>query len=90
MASHFSALKRMRQNQKREAANQTRRTRLRHAIRELRRAISGGDSEKAGALLPQVVSIVDKSRKEGVIKDNTAARFKSRLMARISKAGRTA
>jgi small subunit ribosomal protein S20 len=90
MASHFSALKRMRQSEKREAANRTRRTRLRHAVRELRHAISAGDSEKAGALLPEVVSIVDKSRKKGVIKHNTAARFKSRLTARVAKAGKTA
>ena len=90
MASHFSALKRMRQSEKREAANRTRRTRLRHAVRELRHAISAGDSEKAGALLPEVVSIVDKSRQQGVIKNKTAARFKSRLMAGLAKAGKTA
>lgn len=90
MANHFSALKRMRQNQKRAAANRERRTRLRHALRELRRAISGGDPEKARQLLPEVVSIVDKSLKKGVVKENTAARFKSRLMTRLATIGKTA
>jgi small subunit ribosomal protein S20 len=87
MANHFSALKRMRQSEKREAANRARRSRLRHTIREMRRAIKAGDPEKARALLPDVVSIVDKSLKRGVVKENTAARFKSRLMKRLTAAG---
>ena len=90
MANHFSALKRMRQSQKRAEANRARRTRLRHAVREIRRAVGSGDGEKVRTLLPQVVSVVDKSLKKGVIKENTASRFKSRLMARIAKMGASA
>lgn len=90
MANHFSALKRMRQNQKRAEANRARRTRLRHAIREMRRAIKAGDPEKAKTLLPQVISVVDKSLKTGVIKENTAGRFKSRLTIRLAAMGKTA
>lgn len=84
MANHFSALKRMRQSRKRAEANKASRTRLRHAIRELRRAIAAGDTQKARTLLSQTVSVIDKSLKKGVIKENTASRFKSRLMSRFA------
>ena len=84
MANHYSALKRMRQTQKREEINRGRRTRLRHAIRELRRAITGGERDKARVLASQTVSLIDRSRKVGLIKENTASRYKSRLMAHLA------
>lgn len=87
MANHFSALKRMRQSRKRAEMNKAHKTRLRHTIRELRRAIAANDSEKAKALLPKTVSIIDKSLKHGVIKENTAGRFKSRLLTRLAAIG---
>lgn len=90
MANHFSALKRMRQSQKRAEVNKSSRTRLRHAIREIRRAIIAGDSGRAQSMLPEVVSTIDKTVKKGAIKANTANRFKSRLMARVSGTGGTA
>jgi len=90
MANHFSALKRIRQNQKRAEANKSTRTRLRHTIREIRRAVIAGDAGKAQSLLPQVVSTIDKTVKKGTIKANTANRFKSRLMARLSGMSKTA
>ncbi len=88
MANHFSALKRMRQNRKRAEINRGRRTRLRNAIRELRRAILAGDGKKAQALASQTVSIIDRSLKKGIIKENTASRFKSRLTARLAALGK--
>ncbi len=84
MANHFSALKRQRQIEKREEHNRGVRTRLRHSIREFRRAVASGDAAKAQSLLPQVVSTIDKTVKKGVIKENTANRFKSRLMTRLA------
>ena len=84
MANHFSALKRMRQSRKRAEARKAHRTRLRHQIRELRRAIAAGDADKARTLLPETVSLIDRSLKRGVIKENTAGRFKSRLMLHMA------
>ncbi len=84
MANHFSALKRMRQSRKRAEANKARRTRLRHELRELRRAIRAGDLQKAQTLLGPAASVIDKSLKKGIIKERTAGRFKSRLMARLA------
>lgn len=84
MANHFSALKRIRQSRKRAELNKARRTVLRHKIRGLRRAMAAGDAAKANELLPDVVSTIDKIKKKGVIKPNSADRFKSRLMKRMA------
>lgn len=89
MANHFSALKRMRQSRKRAELNRARRSHLRHAVRELRRAILAGDAGKARELLSQTISVIDRSLKKGIIKENTASRFKSRLMAHLAALGKS-
>jgi small subunit ribosomal protein S20 len=83
MANHFSALKRVRQDERRTAVNRRNKTRLRHQIRAMRRLLNAKDLEGATKALPQTFSIVDRSAKVGVIKKNTAARFKSRLVKRL-------
>jgi small subunit ribosomal protein S20 len=85
MANTFSALKRMRQTKKRTAVNRARKTRLRHAIRRMRRALEKKDAAGAQGLLGATFSAVDRAAKWGIIKDNTAARYKSRLHARLKK-----
>ena len=76
----------MRQNRRRAERNRAAKSRLRHAIRELRRALTAQDAERAKTLLSETVSLVDKSLKKGILKENSAARFKSRLMARVQAA----
>ncbi len=83
MANHFSALKRVRQDEKRTEYNRRNKTQLRHQIRAMRRAILSKDANAATALLPQTFSVIDRSAKLGVIKKNTAARYKSRLHLRV-------
>ena len=83
MAEHYSALKRARQIKKRSAANRSRKSRLRHQIRTLRRKLDDKDQTGAEELLPATFSVIDKSANWGIIKANTAARYKSRLHARI-------
>jgi small subunit ribosomal protein S20 len=82
MANHFSAIKRDRQIKKRTAVNRQSATRLRHQIRALRRALQGHDKAAAESLFQKTVSVIDRSAQKGVIKKNTAARYKSRLWAR--------
>ncbi|MCP5110149.1 MAG: 30S ribosomal protein S20 [bacterium] len=86
MANHYSALKRARQIEKRTDVNRSRKTRLRHHIREFRRKIATNDTDGAQALLPNTFSIIDRSAKWGIIKSNTADRYKSRLAASLRKA----
>jgi small subunit ribosomal protein S20 len=83
MPNHKSAEKRDRQNAKNNAINTTHRTRLRGAIKKLRTAVAGGNKEEAQTLLPQVVSVIDKSVQKGVLHRNAAARHKSRLSGHV-------
>jgi small subunit ribosomal protein S20 len=83
MANHYSALERVRQTQRRTEFNQRNKTRLRHQIRAMRKLLSEKNASGALALLPDTFSIIDRSAKLGVIKKNTAARYKSKLHLRV-------
>ena len=84
MANHFSALKRTRQTEKRTARNRTNKSRLRTALRAFRETLSAGDKQAAAQAFSQTVSALDKSVQKGVLHDNTASRYKSRLAARLN------
>ena len=83
MANHFSSLKRVRITERRTTVNKMRKSRLRNAIRAMRRAVESKDSKSATTLLPATFSMIDRAAKWGIIKDNTAARYKSRLHLRL-------
>ena len=83
MANTYSALKRVRQAERRTIFNRMNKTRLRHQIRAMRRALQDKDSAKAGELLPKTFSLIDRAAKTGAIKKNTAARYKSKLHLRV-------
>jgi len=85
MANTISALKRVRITERRNAVNQTRKTRLRHQIRKMRRLLEANDVAGATSAVPQTYSLIDRAAKWGIIKKNTAARYKSRLTARLTK-----
>ena len=79
MASHKSALKRIKQTHKRTEQNQVHTTRLRHQIRKFRAALKTKDKPAAQALLKPTVALIDHSVHKGILHPNTAARYKSRL-----------
>jgi len=83
MANTYSALKRVRQTKRKTDVNRLRKSRLRHQIRSVRRLIESKDSSAAKAALPATFSLIDRSAKWGIIKKNTAARYKSRITARL-------
>lgn len=83
MANHISSLKRVRITERRTAVNSMRKSRMRNAIRLIRRAMDKKDVEGAVKLLPATFSMVDRAAKWGVIKVNTANRYKARLHARV-------
>jgi small subunit ribosomal protein S20 len=83
MANTYSALKRVRETEKRTLFNRRNKTRLRHQIRAMRRALTSKDAKAAGELLPATFSIIDRSAKLGIIKKNTASRYKSKLNLRV-------
>lgn len=83
MANTFSALKRVRQTERRTEFNRKNKTELRHGIRAMRRALAGKDPNAAAGLLPKTFSLIDRSAKSGIIKKNTAARYKSKLHMKV-------
>lgn len=83
MANTISSLKRVRETERRTEFNRARKSRLRHAIRSLRRLIEAKNGAEATKTLPATFSAIDKAAKQGVIKKNTASRYKSRLTARV-------
>lgn len=81
-----SAIKRLRQNEKRRSINRRNRSILRTQIKRFRKHIEEGDIDSAKAIFEETCGIIDKSRKRGIIKDNNAARTKSRLSAALLRA----
>lgn len=84
MANTRSAIKRWRQNARRNARNKPIRTYARRQVRSAHFAIDDGeDIEEA---VRSAVSAVDRAVQKGVLHKNTAARRKSRLMRRANAA----
>ncbi len=88
MANHYSALKRARQTEKKTAVNRSNTSQMKTALRKLRTALAGKDKAGAEKSFGEVVSVLDKSAKKGVIHKNTANRYKSRLSARVKAAAK--
>jgi len=83
VAQHASAQKQMRQSQKRRARNRQNVSQLKTQVKKLRAAISEGNAQAAESLLSGTVGQIDKAAKKGVIHDNAAARYKSRLTRKV-------
>jgi len=84
MANHFSAFKRARQTETRTTRNRSNSSRLRSELRGLREALAKGDKASAQQIFRKTVSALDKAIQKGVLHKNTAARYKSRLSARLN------
>ncbi|MEZ4920756.1 MAG: 30S ribosomal protein S20 [Saprospiraceae bacterium] len=76
MAHHRSALKRIRQTNKRRLQNRYYKKSTRTAIKNFRDLTS---QKEAAEFLPKVVSMIDKLAKRGSIHRNKAANLKSGL-----------
>jgi small subunit ribosomal protein S20 len=85
MANTVSSLKRVRITERRTAINRMRKSRLRHQIRAMRRLMDEKKASDAEKLVPATFSLVDRAAKWGIIKKNTAARYKSRITLRLRK-----
>jgi len=90
MANTVSSLKRVRVAERRTEINRDRKVRLRHQIRAMRRLLDKKDAQGAAEIVPKTFSLVDRAAKWGIIKKNTAARYKSRLTLRLRKLSATA
>ena len=80
---HASAMKAHRQTIKRTVHNRALRSRLRTALKSIRAAIDAGNTADAKAAVNATFSIVDKMSAKGIIHDNAAGRYKSRIVKRL-------
>lgn len=80
---HASAVKAHRQTIKRNEHNRALRSKLRTSLKGIREAISTGDKTKAKGMLGATYSVVDKMAAKGIIHDNAAGRYKSRLARKV-------
>ena len=85
MATHPSAVKRIRRNARCQQYNRRNLQRMRTAIKGLRSALASGDLEKARARLVPTVSLIDNLVGKGVVHANAAARTKSRLTRQVHR-----
>jgi small subunit ribosomal protein S20 len=83
MANIRSALKRIRQNEKRRARNAAIKSGVRGAVKTARTALAEGSAD-AQAAVKRTIQALDKAVTKGVVHKNAAARKKSRLARRLN------
>lgn len=83
MANHKSALKRIRQSEKRRLLNRTFRNRARTLVKKARTTIASGSVEDAIAATREAVRDLDMAASRGILHPRNAARRKSRLMKQL-------
>ncbi len=81
MAHHLSALKRIRQDQKKKQHNRYYARTTRNAVKKLRKTT---DKQEASDLYPKVEAMLDKLAKNHVIHKNKAANLKSKLARHVN------
>jgi small subunit ribosomal protein S20 len=85
MAHHKSAIKRIRQNEKRRMYNRYWKSTMRTAIKQVRKAVEANDLEKARIAMREATSTIDHVASKGVIHKNTASRNISRLARLVNR-----
>lgn len=87
MASHKSALKRIKQNEKKNQRNKHVRSTLRTFIKRVREAVEGKDAAVAQAALSAAIPVIDAAASKGVIHNSNASRNVSRLTRLVNTLG---
>ena len=87
MANTKSAIKRIRQNERRRLRNRVARSRVRTAVKTARAAIAE-NRETARPSVSDAIRSLDRAVSKGIVHKNTAARKKSRLMKQLAPLAR--
>ncbi len=86
MAITSSAKKAIRVAEKKRVFNLRRKNVLTDTTKSFMKALAAKDVKGAEKLLPAAYQAIDKAKKRGVIKANTASRKKARLAAALKRA----
>jgi small subunit ribosomal protein S20 len=84
LATHLSAIKRARQNEKRRLRNLQIRSTVKSSVKKVRVAIEGKDVEGAKKALLTAIPLIQKARSKGVFHENASARKISRLTREVN------
>jgi small subunit ribosomal protein S20 len=87
LAHHKSAIKRIKQNAKRNARNRHVTSTLKTYIKRVREAVEAKDKEGAAAALKAAIPVIDASASKGVIHSSNASRNVSRLTRLVNTLG---
>ena len=85
MANHESALKRARQSENRRLKNIGYKTRVKHAVKEVRTAVTNHSTDQAKETLKKAVSIIQKTSSKGIVHKKKASRKISRLTRKVNR-----
>ena len=80
-----SAKKTLRASLRKRVYNVRRQEAMKGAVKDVTKVIASGKKEELAQKMSAAYQAIDKAAKRGVIKKNTAARKKSRLMAKVKK-----
>ena len=84
MASHPSAVKRAKQNEKRRIRNLHVRSTVKSVVKAVNLAVEENDAEGAQKALSKAIPLIKKARSKGVFHKNTSSRKISRLTRKIA------
>lgn len=87
MATHKSAIKRHRQNQKRRFRNIAVKSEIKTAIKEVKETIAQGSKENAKTALAKAARLIDKAASKKTLHRNNASRKISRLTTAVNSVG---
>lgn len=86
MANTKSALKRIRQTERRTERNRAEKSRLKTLRKKVTAAVDGGKKDEAETAFRDFASAVDRAAKTQLIHKNAASRLKSNASAQVAKA----
>lgn len=80
-----SAKKALRSSKKKRVFNLKRKNEMQSVVKEYKKLLAAKNTGEANKLAPKLQQAIDKATKRGIIKKNTSARKKSRLLKKLSK-----
>lgn len=87
MANIKSAIKRVETNEKKRSENQSKKSDMRTAIKQVERFVQANDIENAKAALKDTNKKIDKAVQKGIVHKNNGNRQKARLAKKVNSFG---
>jgi small subunit ribosomal protein S20 len=83
---NLSALKRVRQDQKRELRNQSKTNEIKTYVKKLESALAAKDKDIASEIFKKAVKTISSAASKGILHKNTASRKISRITKKVNAA----